>query len=44
MPVRIIMNRHNVETRVEYAFKKGMGVLANEILKEYSGIKKTLGL
>ena len=34
MPVRIIMNRHNVETRVEYAFKKGMGVLANEILND----------
>jgi hypothetical protein len=34
MPVKIIMNRHNVETRVEYAFKKGMGVLANEILND----------
>ena len=34
MPVRIIMNRHNVETRVEYAFKNGMGVLANEILND----------
>ena len=34
MPVKIIMNRHNVETRVEYAFKNGMGVLANEILND----------
>ncbi len=34
MPVKIIMNRHNVETRIEYAFKNGMGVLANEILND----------
>ena len=34
MPVRIIVNRKGVEARVEYAFKKGMGVLANEILND----------
>ena len=34
MPVKIIINRKGVETRVEYAFKKGMGVLANEILND----------
>lgn len=34
MPVKIIINRKGVETRVEYAFKNGMGVLANEILND----------
>jgi len=34
MPVKIIINRNKVETRVEYAFKQGMGVLANEILND----------
>lgn len=34
MPVKIIINKKGVETRVEYAFKKGMGVLANEILND----------
>jgi hypothetical protein len=34
MPVKIIINRKKVETRVEYAFKQGMGVLANEILND----------
>ena len=34
MPVRIFINRKNVEVKVEYAFKKGMGVLANEILND----------
>ena len=34
MPVKIIINRNKVETRVEYAFKQGKGVLANEILND----------
>lgn len=34
MPVKVFINRHNVEVRVEYAFKQGMGVLASEILDD----------
>jgi hypothetical protein len=34
MPVKIIVNRKGVETRIEYAFNQGMGVLANEILND----------
>lgn len=34
MPVKVFINRHNVEVRVEYAFKHGMGVLSNEILND----------
>ena len=34
MPVQIIINRQGVETRIKYAFKNGMGLLANEILND----------
>lgn len=34
MPVKVFINRHNVEVKVEYAFKQGMGVLASEILDD----------
>lgn len=34
MPVKVIINRKKIEVRVEYAFKQGMGVLANEILND----------
>lgn len=34
MPVKIYIDKHKVETRVEYAFHKGMGILANEILND----------
>ena len=34
MPVRIIMNRQKVEQKIEYKFKKGLGMLANEILND----------
>lgn len=34
MPVKVIVGKHKIETRVEYAFKAGMGVLANEILND----------
>lgn len=34
MPVKIIINRRAVEAKVEYAFKDGMGALANEILND----------
>ena len=34
MPVKVIVNKHKVEIRIEYAFKAGMGVLANEILND----------
>lgn len=34
MPVKIIISRQKVQARVEYAFQKGMGALANEILND----------
>lgn len=34
MPVKIIINREKVETRIKYAFGAGMGMLANEILND----------
>lgn len=34
MPVKILINRKKVEARIEYAFNKGMGQLANEILND----------
>ena len=34
MPVKVFINRHDVEVKVEYAFKQGMGVLASEILDD----------
>lgn len=34
MPVRIIVDRHRVEHRIEYSFNAGMGMLANEILND----------
>lgn len=34
MPVKIYIDKNKVETRIEYAFKKGMGTLANEILND----------
>lgn len=34
MAVKVFINRHDVEVKVEYAFKQGMGVLASEILDD----------
>ena len=34
MPVKVFINRHDVEVKVENAFKQGMGVLASEILDD----------
>ena len=34
MPVKIIISREKVETRIKYAFGAGMGMLANEILND----------
>lgn len=34
MPVKIIIDKDKVATRIEYSFKKGMGALANEILND----------
>ena len=34
MPVKVFIDRHKVEHRIEYGFKKGLGMLANEILND----------
>lgn len=34
MPVKIIFDRKKVETRIEYGFEKGLGILSEQILND----------